>query len=379
MARIPPKTALSVLIPALLFVLFALIVSFPDRVPFLNPSLRSEEGLGTEGFTVPGIAGTRASRSFAMKRVPAGIAPGGTLDVPGALRVETPFWLGRTEVTRGLYRSVARGAAAMGYELDAGIIRPDEGDDVPVEGISWAGAVVWCNLLSELCSLEPVYRAPGPESPAVKRVSECLALCAGPSPSLVRDSRAKGFRLPESAEWELAARYRDGTEWTSGTWPSGGIAGWEELSRDDLVAWFDRDGPAAAASLASNALGIYDMSGNVWEWCFDAFGEEPGRGFGPAGGEPRGTADAAGTGTTGGAAGGGIGRDAGSVATTSPGTAEAAGPGPADSPAGEPLKRVTRGGSWTGRAWRIQIGGAFGSVPDLREIGQGFRLARNAR
>lgn len=321
------RRLLPFLFPLLLFTLFALMITFPSRVPFLNIRLKSGEALASEAFTLSG-------NSFVMNRVPSGSAPGGTMDIPGALSVAAPFWLGRTEVTRGLYLAAAKNADSLGYEVEA-LPAPAAADKgkpylLPAEEVSWAGAVVWCNLLSELLEIESVYRFPGPDGTAgeepVRKVSDLLSLCAVGGPSMKTD--AAGFRLPSAMEWEFAARYRDGAEWTSGTWPSGGIASWIEFSRADLVAHYDRDGPAPAGSLAANALGLFDMSGNVWEWCFDAF-EDP------------------------------------------------------KSPAAEPAassvlpKRASRGGSWMGNAWRIQIGGSFGTAPDVRERGQGFRLARN--
>ncbi len=318
------RRLLPVLIPLALLAAFALMITFPSLVPFLNVRLASAEGLDSETFTVSGKDSDRGDARFVMKLVPAGRAPGGTMDLPGALAVSSPFWLGRTEVTRGLYGAVAASGEARGYELaplpplPAGVKR-GSANSLPVEEITWFDAVVWCNLLSELTGLEPVYRFPGADGGTVRKVSDLAALCAAGGPAVNAESR--GFRLPSSQEWEFAARYRDGSQWTSGTWPSGGVASWIEYSRSDLVAHYDRENPAPVASLASNGLGIFDMSGNVWEWCLDAF--------------------------------------------TDPESADSL------------PKRVTRGGSWMGNAWRIQIGGAFGTPPGNRERGQGFRVARN--
>jgi formylglycine-generating enzyme required for sulfatase activity len=79
------------------------------------------------------------------------------------------------------------------------------------------------------------------------------------------------FRLPSEAEWEYVAR--GGPHWRDGFRFSG--------SNDiDLVAWYDRkwgDHTHDVAQKAPNQLGIYDMSGNVWEWCEDCFTEDVAR------------------------------------------------------------------------------------------------------
>ncbi len=304
------KNLLSFLIPLSLLGLFGLILRFPSLVPRPDYRVKASEGLETTVITVPGCG-----VSLVLKKVPSGTAPGGSLDEEGALRVESPLWLAETETRVSLFRSVAAKADEYGYDLGPlpGGVSP--GDDYPQEGVSWIQAVLWCNLLSELCGLEPAYLGSGSGEEPLRSVAEALSLCLlDPDAPRIRPG-AKGFRLPMSAEWEFAARYVDGLAWTSGTWPSGGTASWTEQSRADMVAVYERESNSPAGSLAPNALGLYDMSGSVWEWCYDAF-----------------------SGST-------------------------------------PLKRTVRGGSWIGRGWRIQIGGSFGTLPDAVEGGQGFRVA----
>ena len=79
------------------------------------------------------------------------------------------------------------------------------------------------------------------------------------------DPTANGYRLPIEKEWEFTAR--------------GGVKtnGYEYSGSDDIdaVAWYDTNiGPRDVATKQPNELGLSDMSGNVWEWCFDASGSD---------------------------------------------------------------------------------------------------------
>jgi len=158
-------------------------------------------------------------------------------DVPGRLIDVGEFFLASTAVTQALWAHV------MGPDANPAIRR---GPDLPVENVSWDDLNRPGGFLDRVNA-----------SPVRAAVQGWLGASAR-------------LRLPSETEWEYAAR--GGAHWRDGYRFSGS-------DEADAVAWYGRrhgDHTQPVAGKAPNQLGLYDMSGNVWEWCQDVFTRDVG-------------------------------------------------------------------------------------------------------
>ena len=224
------------------------------------------------------------------------------------------------EVTRGEFKEVigTDPSTAPAYDANGTELTGDAVLNNPVNYVNWYAAIAYCNKLSIKEGLTPCYTVKDVDFATLK-YSDIPTYSNSTWDVATCDFTANGYRLPTEAEWEYLARGGENYKY-AGSNTVGDVA-WYTSNTNDT-------GTREVKTKQANAYGLYDMSGNVWEWCWDWYG---------------------------------------SINSTTDSAGSASGSG-----------RVRRGGSWFGGGISCAVSDRSSSSPYDRGSFYGLRVVRNA-
>jgi len=228
---------------------------------YLNTDVVTENKIGMKLVLIP-------PGKFMMGTANGG---GGNEKPAHEVTLNKPFYLGEGEVTVEQYgRFIDDAAYPPGEKPEQwpGAISPMP--DCPVNNVNWFDAILFCNWLSAKEGCKPAYERTG-EKMEIDNTVRDVWRC---------DFASDGYRLPSEAEWEYACRAGSSDMFCFGNDEA-------ELPRYGSFAGNANRRIWPAGTRLANAWGLFDMHGNVWEWCWDWHGEYGAGSVGPVAGSCR--------------------------------------------------------------------------------------------